>query len=251
MDFLDGYIDCVSRLPGVIAEKEREAILSAAQKMAEVTMNGGLIHIIGTGAHSSIGCSEFFVRPGSLLNINPIFDPAFDLAHGASRCWMLERLPGYVRPVLDYYYVEKDEVIIIVNPYGINSAAIDTALWAKEHCLYTVAVTSPEFSRAVPVDFASRHPSGQNLCDICDTVIDMHLPFGDTAANIPGFEHACAPVSTVSLSVILSMLNAQTVRILTDLGHKPDVIANPYTYPGAAAHNKRMVDTYIEKIKHI
>ena len=251
MDFLQGYVELVGGLPGLIAERETPAILTAARAMAEVTRRDGLIHIVGTGAHSSIGCSEFFARHGSLMNINPIFDPAYSLAHGASRCWMIERLTGYVRPVLDYYYFESGEVFIIVNPYGINCNTIDAALWAREKGLYVVAVTSPDFSRAVPAGHASRHPLGHNLCDLADVTIDMHLPPGDTAAAIDGFEHTCAPVSTISLSVILAMLNAQTVRLLVESGHRPDVLANPYSCADAAEHNQAMIRKYYERVKHI
>ena len=251
MDFLQGYVSYVSDLPRVIAEKETPAILKAAQKLAETTQKGGLIHIIGTGAHSSLGCGEFFVRPGSLMNINPIYDPAFCLSHGASRCWLLEHIPNYVNPVLDYYYFEPGEPIIIVNPYGINCATIDAAMWAREKGLFIIAVTSPSFSKRVPAESTSRHPSRQNLCDLADVVLDLHLPTGDAMVRIDGFEHTCAPVSTVSLSVILSMLNAQAVRLLVESGHTPDVIASPYTYQDAATHNREMVAKYIEKIKHL
>ena len=251
MDFMQKYVNYVSDLPKIIAEKETPAIVKAAQKLADITQKGGLVHIIGTGAHSSLGCGEFFVRPGSLMNINPIYDPAFCLSHGASRCWMLERIPKYVNPVLDYYYFQPGEPIIIVNPYGINCATIDAAMWAKEKGLFIIAVTSPSFSKNVPLDSTSRHPSKQNLCDLADIVLDMHLPPGDAMVQIEGFGHACAPVSTVSLSVILSMLNANAVRLLVEAGHNPDVIASPYTYPDAAAHNRNMVAKYIEVIKHL
>ena len=251
MDFLKGYCEYISGLPQIIIEKETPAIIKAAEKLAETTKNGGLIHVFGTGAHSSIGCSEFFVRPGSLMNINPIFDPAFCLSHGASRCWMIERLPGYVKPVLDYYYFNKGEPIIIINPYGVNCVTIDAATWAKNAGLFIIAVTSPGFSKAVKEDSTSRHPTKQNLCDMADIVLDMHLPPGDAVVTIEGFEHSCAPVSTVSLSIILSMLNAQAVRLLVESGHIPDVIASPYTYPDAANHNRAMVEKYIERIKHL
>ena len=251
MDFLKNYYDYIAALPGIIAEKETPAILKAARALADVTKKGGLIHVIGTGAHSSIGVSEFFVRPGSLMNVNPIFDPAFCLSHGASRCWMIERLPGYVRPVLDYYYFEPNEPIVIINPYGVNCAAIDAAEWSKEKGLFVIAVTSPEFSRAVPEDSASRHPSGKNLCDLADITIDMHLPAGDAVVRIGGTDHSCAPVSTICLSVILSALNAHAVRMLTEEGCEPDLLASPYTYPDAAGHNKAMVEKYIERVKHL
>lgn len=253
MEYLKNYIQTVSMLPQTIFDKEKENIKKAAGVIAEATMKGSLIHIFGTGAHSSMTGEEFFLRPGSLMNINPIFDPGLSVTHGAYRSWMIEKLTGYVKPILDYYKFNSGDVIIIANPYGINCATIDAAIEAKKKGLTVIALTSKEFADSVPREFPSRHPCRKSLheLDEVDIVIDLHVPVGDCMIEIPEMEQRMGPVSTICCSILLSMLNAVSVKTLCEKGMEPDVIKSPYVASDAALHNEKMIDKYYERIKHI
>ena len=44
----------------------------------------------------------------------------------------IERTPGYARALLDEVAFDSGDLLIIVNAYGINSATIDSALYAHE-----------------------------------------------------------------------------------------------------------------------
>lgn len=250
---MDSYLSYTAGLPALIWENEREAILQAATLMADCYERGKLTHIFGTGAHSSIAGEEFFLRPGSLMNINPMFDPGLSVTHSAWRSWMIESLTGYARPIIDYYPIHDGDVFLVVNPYGLNCVTIDAANIAKEKGASVVALCSKEFGASVPTDFPSRHPSGKNLFELpsVDVVIDLHVCKGDTLIAADKFEQTMGPVSTICVSLALSFLNAATVDALVGRGISPDVIRSPYTMANATVHNQAMVDKYYDRIKHI
>lgn len=115
----------------------------------------------------------------------------------------LERTVGYARGVLSTYPVTPQDVLLIINAYGINACTIDTAMWARERKVPTIAITSPSFSRAMPKDLVARHPNGRNLFELVDLVIDNKMPVGDavlrfeglkppgwTSSNVPGGDEA-------------------------------------------------------------
>jgi uncharacterized phosphosugar-binding protein len=248
----DEYVRVLSEKPGEILSKESDRIEAAARILADATRAGRLIHVFGTGAHSSMAGEEMFLRPGGLMNINPIFDPGLSVQHGASRSFMIEKLTGYARPILDYYRTAPGDVMLVVNAYGINAVTIDAAMVAKEKGMTVIAVTSPAFSDFVPKDHPARHPCGKSLYELdeVDLVIDSHVPAGDAVIAIPGTDHVAGPVSTLCNCIVLGLLNAAAVKLLCDDGTVPDVIRSPYL-PGGAAHNARMLEKHYERIRHI
>ena len=114
----------------------------------------------------------------------------------AGRC-AIERTPGYARALLDEVAFDAGDLLIIVNAYGINSATIDSALYAREQGMTTSASrrspTSAACRRAIP----SRHPSGKDLCDLVDIVVDTKMPLGDAVLAIDGVHEKVGPVSTM------------------------------------------------------
>lgn len=58
-----------------------------------------------------------------------------------------------------YCKIDPDDVMIVVNAYGINANAIDAAIESKKMGVKVIAVTSPGFSKVVPSDHPARHPS--------------------------------------------------------------------------------------------
>ena len=253
MDCLMNYAKAVSELPQIILEKENLNIEKAAKFMADTYEKGGLIHIFGTGAHSSIAGEEFFLRPGSLMNINPIFDPGLSVTHGAYRSWMIEKLNGYATPVLDYYKINQGDVMIIVNAYGINSVTIEAAIESKRKGATVIAVTSKDFALSVSRDYPSRHYSQKCLHELkeVDLVIDSHVPAGDCVSEIPGIEQKLGAVSTICNCIVLGLLNTAAVKLLIDMGIEPDMIKSPYYIKDANTNNSNMINKYYEIIRHI
>ena len=108
-------------------------------------------------------------------------DDGFYLGHGADRSMRIERTPGYARALLDDGRAcGAGDLLIIVNAYGINSATIDSAaVRARARASRRIGVTSIANQRGLPQDHPSRHPSGKDLCDLVDIVVDTKMPLGD------------------------------------------------------------------------
>jgi len=233
-------------------EEEEENVAKAAKLVSEAIEMDRLIHVFGTGGHSYIAAEETFWRAGGLVPINPIFDPGVSLSHGGARSSMIERLPGYAKPILEYYQVKKDDVIIIVNAYGINSVTIDATIESKKIGAKVIAITSPEFSKVVPPDYPARHPSKKSLFELkeVDVVIDCHMPPGDAVVEIEGFSQKVAPVSTILNAFVLNSIVACTVENLVKKGLTPPVWMSA-NMPGGDEANKKYIEKYFERIKHL
>lgn len=251
MKSVEMYYKKVKECIDAIVNNEQENINNAAELLVEAIKKDQLIHVIGTGGHSSMAGEEMLWRAGGLVPINPLLEQGYNLAHGAIRSNMIERLQGYAKPLLDYYQVEEDEVIIVVNAYGINSLTIDVAVEAKKKGLKVIAVTSPDFSKMVPRDFPARHPSKKNLYELdIDVLINSHMPEGDAVVEFDNYEQKVAPVSTILNSFVLNSLVACTVEKLIEEGINPPVWKSA-NMPGGDEANAKYVDKYFERVKHL
>jgi uncharacterized phosphosugar-binding protein len=247
---IDKYFDIVLECLKKIKTNEKENIKKAADIIAKNIEEGKLIHVIGTGGHSHMGAEELFYRAGGLVPINPIIDSGLSLRDGAIRSTLIERTPGYVKTLLEYYGVKGGDVIIVVNAYGINSATIDAALESKKLGATVIAVTSPEFSKTIPPDHPARHPTKKNLYEVADMTINCYMPFGDAVVKIEGFPQKVAPVSTIVNSFTLNCLVAQVVENLVKRSIKPPVWMSA-NIPGGDEANRKWIKKYLRVIKHL
>jgi len=247
---VDEYFNKVVELLEKIKSTEIENVEKAADAMVQAILQNRLIHVFGTGGHSDLGAREMFWRAGGLAPVNAILDPGISLEHGARRATSVERTPGYAQAVLKQYPLEKGDVIIITNPWGINSVTIDAAMEAKRLGLTVIANTSPGFSKSVPPDHPARHPSKRNLCDIADIVIDNHMPFTDAVVEIEGLDQKVSPVSTILTAFILNSIVALVAEKLMKKGVTPPVWMSG-NIPGGDERNKEYFEKYRGKIKHL
>ena len=191
MDVIAQYHTAITTMLQKIVDTQREPIRRAARRCADAIVEDRYLYVIGTGGHSYIACEELFWRAGGLVPIYPILDPGFSVSHGAWRSNLIERTPGYVIPVLKYHGLGKGDVLIIVNAYGINSAAIDAATEAKRNsprgCRWTIrpGIRANRTCTRSPTSFSTRgcrmamrlwrsqgapsgwppaHPSGPHSC---------------------------------------------------------------------------------------
>ena len=70
-------------------------------------------------------------------------------------------------------------------------------MYAREHGLTSIGVTSIANQRGLPQGHPSRHPSGKDLCDLVDIVVDTKMPLGDAVLAIDGVSEKVGPVSTI------------------------------------------------------
>ncbi|MBQ6214843.1 MAG: SIS domain-containing protein [Oscillospiraceae bacterium] len=248
MEAINQFYNIVIEMLEKIATEQRENIERAATLVADAIESGNVFHVVGSGGHSNMTAIEMCHRAGNLIPCNSILDPGFSCEHGATR-WC-EKIPGYAPNVLRYYRVKPGDVLIQFNAYGINTATIDMVEECKHLGVTVVAVTSPSLSRSIPKDFAGRHPSKQNLCDLADIVIDDYCIFGEGVVEIDGYDYKVSPTSTISNVFIMDSINAKACEILATRGIAPPVWISG-NIPGGTEINQAGMDKYFGKLRHL
>jgi uncharacterized phosphosugar-binding protein len=244
------YYEKISSLLQTIAENEQESLDRGAAILAKCVMDDRLINVIGPGGHSNLAAEEVLWRAGGLVPVNPILDPGTSLFFGAKRSNYIERTPGYAKAVLDSYLVGKNDVLIIVNAYGINAMSIDCALECQKRGATSIGITSTVFANSVPQGAVSRHPNGQNLYQIVDLFIDTHLPLGDAVVEIEGLRQKMGATSTYVNAFTINLLMMRTVEKLLEQGVTPPVWTSA-NLPDGDKLNKEYEQKYLSRIKHL
>jgi uncharacterized phosphosugar-binding protein len=244
------YLERATALLARIAAEEGEAIQRAGKAIADRIADDRLIYVIGPGGHSQIGAEEVFSRAGGLACVVSFIDDGFYLGHGAARSMAIERTPGYARAILSHPELGAGDVLIIVNAYGINSATIDSALFAREHGLTSIGVTSVENQRGLPQGHPSRHPSGQDLCDLVDIVVDTKMPLGDAVMAIDGVKEKAGPVSTMVNAFTLNSIMLEAIAELARRGIEPPLWRSSNS-PGGDEANVAVTERYRHRIPNL
>jgi uncharacterized phosphosugar-binding protein len=241
------YLTRVTGILDQIASEEGDAIMRAAAEVADRIAQDRLIYVIGPGGHSQIGAEEVFSRAGGLACIHAFIDDGFYIGHGAGRSMAIERTPGYGRAILSQGNMTAGDILFIVNAYGINSATIDSADYAREHGILSVGVTSIANQRGLPKDHPSRHPSQRDLCDLVDIVIDTKMPLGDALLQVDGVTEKCGPVSTFVNAFAMNAVMLEAITELARRGIEPPVWRSSNS-PGGDEANVAVTARYGHRI---
>ena len=244
------YLQKATALIGQIAEEEGEAIVRAGLAVADRIAEDRLIYVIGPGGHSQIGAEEVFSRAGGLACIVSFIDDGFYLGNGAARSMRIERTPGYAKALLDEVEFDSGDVLIIVNAYGINAATIDSAMYAREHGMTSIGVTSVANQRGLPQGHPSRHPSGKDLCDLVDIVVDTKMPLGDALLEIDGVSQSVGPVSTMVNAYAMNSIMLEAMADLVRRGIDPPVWKSSNS-PGGDEANLAVTARYRDRVPNL
>jgi uncharacterized phosphosugar-binding protein len=244
------YLERVSALLARIAHEEAGSISHAAAAVADRVAADRLIYVFGPGGHSAIGAQEVFFRAGGLACVSALLDDGFSLSHGARRSTSIERTPGYARAILQNSGLVDGDVLVIVNAYGVNSACIDSAVYAHELGVTTVGVTSVELQRALPSEHPARHPSKRNLCDLVDIVIDTKVPMGDAVMQLEGVPERVGPVSSFANVFAMNALMLETTNELARRGIDPPVWRSGNS-PGGDEAAQALIERYESRVRKL
>jgi len=182
------------------------------------------------------------------MHVSAMLDEGTLLSGGALRSMAVERTPGYGKIVIDDYGLSEGDLLIIINAYGINAAAIDAALEARSRGASTIAVTSVEHATNTANDHPARHPSGKNLHDLADLVLDSKIQLGDAVVEIEGLDQRVAAMSTFANAYLLNAVVAETVDLLLKRGMTPPIWTSGNA-PGGDEANARFTDRFKRRIK--
>ena len=195
-------------------------------------------------SHAGILAEEVFYRTGGLAVINPIFFPGFMLnTRPITMTSSLERVPGLGKIILKQNHVGEGDVLLLHSVSGRNTVPVEMAIEAKAMGVHTVCITNLEYSKSV----TSRHPSGKNLYEVCDIVIDNCGVTGDAAVKLDGLEEKIGPTSTTVGTAILNAIVIEAVEQMIADGIVPPVFMSA-NIDGGDAHNARIFEEYKDNI---
>lgn len=250
MDYLTKYYEEVLDDLREIHEQEREKIIAAGKAVGDAIMAGHMLHVWGTGGHSSMAGEEIFYRAGGLAAVNTILDPGVNLMCGARRTTAIERMEGYAPRILDLYDLKPGGVMLIVNANGMNSVTIDTALECKRRGLTSIAITARECSDAIPPDQPGRHSTKKSLYQVADIYVDCRSIPGEALVEIEGADQPLGPSSTITIAFIEHSIVIAAVEYMLSQGFKPDVWKSG-NIPGGDEAGAAIEAKYIPRCRHL
>ncbi len=248
MDKSNGYLPKVIELLNKIEDEQYDNIKAAAELMTEAIANDRLINVYGGGGHTTLPVGEMFFRAGGLCNINPCMETGLSVFNQAQKYLAFERCVNFGRAIMDYYNLQKDDVLIIYHNIGTNAATIDAAMEAKERGVKIIAVSSIQWQEGIPEDYELRHPSHKNLYDFADVCIDDYNPLGDTVVKLDGFETPIGPISNLTDFYIAHRLEIECAKLCIEKGIEPPFWRSA-NVPGGDEFNKKNLEKYSSRIK--
>ncbi len=237
MGSLDDYVTISLDTIKKIYQEETPKIKVLAEKIADSTMNGGIIHWFGSG-HSMLLTKEVYIRAGTLTNSKALTTENY--------IGKLERIDGIGKVLMNTFTGKPGEILVVVSTSGTNPLPIDVALIGKEKGLFVAAITSMDHTTKVN----SNHKSGKKLFEIADITIDTHAPFGDAILATPDNSIRFGPLSTLAGVEIVHMLTADVVDRLVAAGYVPPIRMSR-NIPGGDEHNKKVINDYIDRIPEL
>ena len=243
MDVIKAYFDNFQSVISKVVDTQSDKLMEGARKLAEAALGGHNIFAFGC-SHAGLLALELYYRTGGMALINPVRAPGLCLdIDPATMTSQMERLPEYGKVIIDNQPLGAGDVIIIHSVSGRNTVTIDAAMRAREKGAYVIALTSMETTTAL----TSRHPSGKNLYEVSDLVLDNCGCLGDGALNIPGVMEKVGPTSTAVGAAMLNAMMAQAVEMITAAGGVAPVFVSA-NLEGGDEHNKKMLSQYKDHI---
>lgn len=242
------YLSSTTDLMQRILTEERTATDKAAARLADQIAADRLVHIFGPGGHSNLAAQEVFFRAGGLMHVSAILDEGTLLSNGALRSMAIERTPGYGKVVIASQRLGQDDLLILVNAYGINAALIDAAMEAKMRGVFLIGISSREHANNTSPEHPARHPTGHNLHDLVDIAVDTKVPIGDAVVHIPGMSQDIAAISTFANAFALNCLVIRTVSKLIERGIEPPVWRSGNA-PGGDEANARFISNFHNRVR--
>lgn len=232
------WLTATRRVMDEIESTQTDNIRRAAELMANSIGAERWVHTFGCG-HATIPVEEMYPRIGGFVGFHPMVELPLTFftritgEMGIHQFLFLERAEGYGNAIMKSYTVDPRDTMWIFSHTGINNVNIDVALRAKEQGLKLVVTGS-----ASQVG-TTRHPSGKNLFELADVVIDTRVPAGDSSVPLKNHVDNVGPVSTMAFVTVVWMTITTVAEILADRGVK--LFIHPsHNVPGDTTARERL-----------
>jgi len=245
-DYINDYHNKIQTMQKEVLDQQKQNIEKVGELFATTIKNGGTLYAFGA-SHAGILAEELFYRTGGLALINPLFSPTLMLnTRPVTVTSQMERLEGFGNVILNGSAAKSGDTILIHSVSGRNTVSIDMAIAAKEKGMNVIVITNMAYTKQV----TSRHPSGKNLYEFADILIDNHGEFEDSSMLLDGMNQKIAPTSSVVGCMIVNMIVISTVDHLLKLGIEPPVFRSANVDGGDEA-NKYIFEKYKENIHYM
>ena len=240
------YYEAVTGILERINSTQQEKLREAGTLMAKSIAAGGRVYLFGSG-HSVIPVMDVFPRYGSFIGFYPLYDPRLMWSNvigpnGARELLWLERREGYIEHFLQSYPIGAGDCFLVFSHGGLNAAAIEAALYARQRGARVISVSSLENARAA----ARTHSSGKALPDLADIPIDNCVPPEDAQVDV-GRREKIAAGSTMAAVFVAMALVAETGARLVEMGHQLVTFVSPNVEGVTKDHNFRVFDEYASR----
>ena len=209
--------------------------------VAEVIKNDGIIYIFGCG-HSHLIGLDCFYRAGGLVNVSAMLDTDLMLHNGAAKSSKMEKMSGIAEAIFERYCITDKDLLIVVSTSGKNAVPVEMAEVASQNGINNIAVVSSAY-------FADKKESPM-LYETASMYIDNCVPHGDAVIDISGAETKMGSVSTTASSFILQTILMEGADIAGKDGASLPVYMSG-NVEGGAEFNKKLIDEYMPRIKHL
>jgi uncharacterized phosphosugar-binding protein len=241
----DIYLGQVGAMIERLQDEQMGPIREAGKLVAEVLRAERLVHVFGTG-HSHMLAEEGLYRAGGLAPVNAILESGLMLHEGAAVSTRLEKLPGYSPIVADKYGFEEGDLLIVISNSGVNAAPVEMALLSREAGLKVLAICSVAYSKSVE----PKPGVSARLYEIADLTLDNLGEPGDAVVEVDGTGLKVGPTSTVIGATLLNAVFVEATCTLAAEGVEPPVYRSS-NMPGASEHNRRLVERFRGRIRHL
>lgn len=240
------YFDKIRDILDNVENEEEANINRAVSAISDAILNKKSLFSFGA-SHAGILTQELFYRAGGLISLNPIFGRELMLdTEPITHTTEMERLDGYGTVLANKTPFSEGDILILHSVSGRNPSTIELAIEAKKKSVMTISITNLEYSNSV----SSRHPSGKNLYQFSDIVIDNHGDIGDAACEIEGMDQKVSPSSTVVGTTIVNTIVSEVVNKLVKNGVKYPPIFYSANLDGGDQLNQDLYKQYKETIHY-
>ena len=240
------YMDEIRRLIDLIESQEHDSMEAAVNSISDAILKKHAIFTFGA-SHAGILSEELYYRAGGLVVMNPIFGRELMLDTAPiTQTSRMERLVGYGSALIEKTPIKADDVLIVHSVSGRNPVSIEVAMEAKKRGAKVICITNLAYSKTV----SSRHPSGKNLYEVSDIILDNHGEKGDACVAIEGIDQKVSPTSTVIGATILNAIVAAVTQKLVDAGLEVPPIFYSANIDGGDEKNRKIFEEYQDQIHY-
>lgn len=240
------YFDGVRELLETVESEEKESINQAVNAFVQAIEKKQSIFAFGA-SHAGMLTQELYYRAGGLMPVNPIFgESVLPNVEPVTHTSQMERLVGYGTALADKTPFTQGDVLLLHSVSGRNPVTIELAIAAQKLNLTVISITNLAYSKTVE----SRHPSGKNLYQFSDIVIDNHGHVGDSMCEIDGLNQRVGPSSTVIGAAIVNTIVVETVKRLRENGMEHPPIFYSANLDEGDKRNKDLIKEYKETIHY-